>query len=343
MQSVHLESHAITSAVIGKTDEDFFDDETTHRYRVHDEEVLKTGKEVVQEETVTLPNGEQLIQLSLKRPLRNSKGDIIGVIGNTVDITHLKKVEADLRLAKEKAERADKAKLEFIRNMEHDIRTPFNGIWMLAELLAEAETDSEKKESLEMIAGAGKELLDLCEGILDFARMQTGALPVLEQKFNFAEMIEKISKIEMPALKNKALAFNLHYDPSIPKWLVGDTHRLSRILINLLSNAIKFTHQGQITLTARLAKLDDEKNNAIIHFSIEDTGIGMSAEHQAFIYEKFTRLTPSNTGHYKGLGLGLCAVKQFMTELSGEIEVTSEAGKGTIFTCTIPLKLPLVA
>lgn len=342
MKAVNLEHQAIQSAVVGKTDYDFFDQETADQYRQHDLEVLEAGKQMTREEAVTLPNGESLVQLSLKRPLYDSKGKVVGIVGNTVDITYLKKIETDLRIAKEKAEKADRMKLEFIYNMEHDIRTPFNGVWMLAQLLSEAEEDEEKKESLTMIAESGKELLDYCNGILDFSKLESGILPIIEKKFDFEQLLQKIEKIEKPALKNKALAFNVDYDSRLPKYLIGDTYRLSRILINLMSNAIKFTEKGRVTLKVALAKLDSDQNRAIVNVCVEDTGIGIPLEHQDLIYEKFSRLTRANTGKYKGLGLGLCAVKKFMAELAGELELESEVGKGSAFTCIIPFKLPLL-
>lgn len=339
MKAIKLEHHAVQSAVLGKTDYDFFDKDIADQYRAHDLEILNTRKPLTREETVTLPNGEVLVQLSLKRPLYDPNGKVVGIVGNTVDITHLKQ---DLRFAKEKAEKADKMKLEFIYNVEHDIRTPFCGIWMLAQILAESELDPERKESLDMIAECGKELLDYCNGILDFSKLELGELPVMEKKFNLEALLDKIEKIQKPALKNKALEFKMDYDAHIPKYLIGDEYRLSRIMINLVSNAIKFTEKGRVTLKIALGKVDQTQNKAIINLRVEDTGIGIPPEHQDVIYEKFSRLTRSNTGKYKGLGLGLCAVKKFISELAGELELESEVGKGSCFTCIIPFKLPLL-
>ncbi|MGD9153089.1 MAG: PAS domain-containing protein [Gammaproteobacteria bacterium] len=135
MESVGLESEINIDDIIGKTDYDLFPKETADRYRKYDLEVLKTGKEISNEEPVTLPNGRILIQLSTKRPLRNEKKEIIGIIGNTVDITYQKEIEQSLREAKEQAEEASRVKTSFIRNMEHDIRTPFNGVWGIANYL----------------------------------------------------------------------------------------------------------------------------------------------------------------------------------------------------------------
>ncbi len=299
-------------------------------------------KYLVRQHTTALPNGEKIIQLSSKIPLRDEKGNIIGVIGNTVDITALKKIETELREAKEKLEKANSIKTEFIRNMEHDIRTPFSGVWGITNVLWQRETEPEKKELLGDVTNCTKELLDYCNGILDYAKIEQGNLPLLEKKFNIHKLIDSVITIETPPAKYKKLNLTLEYDENLPIILVGDQYRLQRILINLVSNAIKFTQQGEVKLCVKLVKLQDNKN-AIIRFIVEDTGIGIPQEKQDFIYEKFAKVIPSNKGTYKGIGLGLKIVKQFIEEMGGEIDLKSEPGQGSTFVCTLPFKLPLVS
>lgn len=319
----------------------FFPKNVADEYRQNDLEVMKTGKELIKEEAFTLANGKILIQLSSKRPLREENGDIVGIVGNTVDITYLKKIEEELRDAKERAEIANGIKTEFIRNMEHDIRTPFNGVWGLANYLWRHEIDSQKKELLANITNCAKELLDYCNGILDYSKNEFGSLPISERKFNIRKLIDSVITIEAPPARIKDLNLKLDYDDKIPQILVGDSYRLSRVLINLVSNAIKFTQRGLITLTVKLAKQQD-KRNIIMQFIVDDTGMGIPQEKQDFIYEKFTRITPSNKGIYTGIGLGLRIVKQFVDEMEGEIDLKSEMGKGSSFMCTLPFKLPLL-
>lgn len=326
---------------LGKSDYDFFPKNVADEYRQNDLEVMKTGKELIKEEAFTLANGKILIQLSSKRPLREENGDIVGIVGNTVDITYLKKIEEELRDAKERAEIANGIKTEFIRNMEHDIRTPFNGVWGLANYLWRHEIDSQKKELLANITNCAKELLDYCNGILDYSKNEFGSLPISERKFNIRKLIDSVITIEAPPARIKDLNLKLDYDDKIPQILVGDSYRLSRVLINLVSNAIKFTQRGLITLTVKLAKQQD-KRNIIMQFIVDDTGMGIPQEKQDFIYEKFTRITPSNKGIYTGIGLGLRIVKQFVDEMEGEIDLKSEMGKGSSFMCTLPFKLPLL-
>lgn len=327
--------------IVGKTDYDLFPKEVADTYRQNDLEVMTTERESSREETVTLPNGETLIQLSSKRPLRDEQGHVVGIIGNTVDITYLKKVETELREAKEKAEAANQLKTAFIRDMEHDIRTPFSGIYSIATYLYEHETDLTKQEFLGHIANASKELLDYCNAILDFSRIESGILPLIEKKFDLHKLLDSVMAIEKPAAQFKKLELLLERSSDLPQIVLGDHYRLNRILINLVSNAIKFTKTGFIKLTAKLQKVHDKQ--AIISFMVEDTGIGIPPHQQDVIFEKFTRVIPANKNLYKGNGLGLKAVKQFTEELEGEIELMSEVDKGSIFICTLPFKLPLIS
>ena len=331
----------ISDSKLGKSDYDFFPKSVADDYRKNDLEVMMTGKELVKEEIVTLSNDTHINQLSIKRPLRAENGEIVGIVGNTVDITYLKKIEAELRDAKEKAEIANNIKTEFLRNMEHDIRTPFNGVWGLAHYLWRHEEDPQKKELLANITNCAKELLDHCNGILDYSKHELGSLPILARKFNIRKLIDGIISIESPPAILKELTLSLEYDERIPLIIIGDSYRLSRILINLVSNAIKFTREGYITIKVRLAKLVD-KRNIIMQFIIDDTGMGIPPEKQDFIYERFTRISPSNRGIYKGIGLGLRMVKQFTDEMDGEIELQSDLGKGSRFICNLPFKLPLL-
>ena len=342
MQKMHntkLESSWIKDAVLGKSDYDFFPKETADLYRKHDLQVMQTQQELSIEEPITLPNGKTIVQLSSKRPLYNAAGQIVGIIGNTVDITHTKIIENELHQAKALAEQANVIKTEFMRNMEHDIRTPFNGVLAMTNCLCDLEEDLTKKEYLSNIAESAQELLDYCNSILDFSKIEAGMLAVVNKKFDFKKLVYATIKIELPAAICKKLELKINYADNIPNILVGDYYRLQRILINLISNAIKFTAAGHIQLHVSL--LEQTAKSVLLRFIVADTGAGIATEHQEYIFEKFSRLNLSNKGIYKGIGLGLRIVKQFMREIGGEIDLLSTMGEGTQFICTIPLDLPL--
>lgn len=340
MRSVELEHHHTNKDdIIGKTDYDIFSKEIADRYRKHDLAVMKNHKEYMIEESITLPSGKVIIQLSTKRPIYNQHSEVIGIVGNTIDITHLKEIEDELRKEHARAEQANHIKIEFMRNMEHDIRTPFSGVLGMANYLWETEEDPVKKECLNDIVQCAKELLDYCNSVLDFSKIESGFHAVADKKFYLQDIVNSAIKMEQPAAKHKQIILSANYDENISKVLIGDPYRVHRILVNLLSNAIKFTQKGYVKLIISLLSI--KNSYMLVRFVIEDTGVGIPEENKEYIFEKFTRLSLSNKGYYKGIGLGLRIVKKFMHEIQGEIDLLSEVGKGTKFICTIPFRQPL--
>ena len=326
--------------IIGKTDFDLWP-ENAEKLQENDQYVINTGETVFPEEEVKIPNGENMYFTGVKMPLKNENNEVIGVIGNSLDITKLKKTEKALRKAKEGAESANQIKADFIHNMEHDIRTPFAGIYGMANILARQETDPEKKENLTDIAQCAKELMDYCNNILDFSKIETSSLPILSKSFNLDKLIDRIITIETPAAKIKDLKLILDYDANLPNIIMGDPYRVKCMLINLISNAVKFTNEGYIKTSIRLSKTEHENRRVIVKFVVADSGIGISDEKKDFIYERFVKIAPSNIGLYKGQGLGLRIVKQFVNEMDGDIHLKSELGKGSIFTVLLPFNIPL--
>jgi len=325
--------------IIDKTDADLWP-MNAGKIRENDLLVINTGSQIAFEEAIKLQDGTIMYFASSKMPLKDDNGNVIGIIGNSLDITKLKETERELAAAKEKAEVSNQAKTAFIQNMEHDIRTPFNGIWGLANILAERETDQEKKILLSEISTCAKELLDYCDSILDFSRTEHHVVSVLDKIFNIKELVDSVIKIESSAATHKNLILSLDINPNLPAMLIGDPYRLKRVFINLLSNAIKFTKTGYVKLSAAMVDTKADRF-CVVKFIVEDTGIGIPEDKQNIIYETFTRGMPSNKNLYKGLGLGLGIVKQFITELDGDIHLESEVNKGTRFTLFLPFKLPL--
>ena len=322
-----------------KTDYDLFPPDIADNYRKHDLEVMEKGIELSREEKVVLPNGELLVQLSSKRPLLDENDNIIGIIGNTVDITHIKKIEEELRIAKDKSEKANHFKTEFMRNMEHDIRTPFNGIWVLAGILEAQEEDPHKKEYLSDISKAAKELLDYCNDILHMIKVDFSEPRSENQLFNFKSLIENVIVIETVAAKNKNIQLKLSYSDELPPLIIGDSKSIQRILLNLVSNAIKFTEQGYVEIQAQLFKKIN-KSDILIALTIEDTGAGLSSEKIAFISEKISGdIALNEILGYNRQGLGLPVVKQLVHRIAGDIKVSCVEGKGTKFVITLPLKI----
>lgn len=327
-------------SIIGKTDYDLFSQEVADQYREFDLAVMKAGQESVREESITLPAGEVLVQLSYKRPLYDTQGTIVGIIGNTIDITYLKKIERESREAKDQAERANQSKIELLRHMEHDIRTPFNGIWTLASLLASRETNEEKKLHLEDISKSAKQLLDYCNDILYFARTNTGTIPFTSEKFNIKALIRNVITMENIAAKSKNLKLLFESSVELPDFVISDPKRIQKILLNLVSNAIKFTEQGYVKISLMLKKKINDQT-AMICLIVEDTGIGIPAKKQIDLYEHSKKSDIQgfiNTEH----GLGLPTVKLLIQELGGELDLESELEKGTKFIFNLLVTLPKV-
>src|SRR3990167_9293709 len=244
-------------AKIGK-----WSDDTMKAFKNDTLEVIRTGKPKLNIEEPPIPhhNGKIIYFLSSRVPLFSQAGKVIGVVGISIDITERKQMELALLKAKAEAEAANKLKIEFIHNMEHDIRTPFNGIYGIAKILSEQETDPQKKDFLNDIINCTKELLDYSTGILDFSMIESGSLPIVAKKFNLHKLIDALIAMEMPPAKIKKLEFSAHCEKDVPTVIIGDRYRLQRILINLISNAIKFTEKGYVRLIVKLAKKIDDRH-----------------------------------------------------------------------------------
>ncbi|MDX1901129.1 MAG: ATP-binding protein [Gammaproteobacteria bacterium] len=319
-------------------------DDIKSHHPIHEmaEKIKQLGADARYEDRYRIirPDGEIRWIYDRGFPVYDEANNCCGVTGIALDITREKLAEITLRKAKKKAEHANQLKTEFIRNMEHDIRTPLSGIEGLAAILREQEINSEKKEWLADIAYSARDLLNYCNGILDFSRIEAGTMPVLKKRFELRQLLTEIIAIEMPAAKLKKLNLHFECEDNIPAFLLGDSYRLKQVLINLISNAIKFTHEGHVILFVKVA-YDKSKQRIILAFAVQDTGIGIPKEKQDFIFEKFARLTPANRERYKGPGLGLRIVKKFVEEMGGSIELESESGKGSTFTCVLPFCISL--
>ena len=223
-----------TKDIVGKSDFDFLDEEKANLIHKNDITIVEKDFEKTMEEEGLDEEGNAAIYLTKKVPLRDKKGRATGVVGISVDITDRKKMEKALKDAKEKAELANKVKTEFIRNIEHDIRTPLGGIWGMCEHLQATENENtERKMLLGEVAISAKDLLDYCNRIIDFARLELGAFPIAQKELDVRKLIDRIIHIEIPPAKLKKLNLVLDYDENVPKIIIGDEYRLERVLSKL--------------------------------------------------------------------------------------------------------------
>jgi CheY-like chemotaxis protein/two-component sensor histidine kinase/HPt (histidine-containing phosphotransfer) domain-containing protein len=224
--------------------------------------------------------------------------------------------------------------------MRHDIRTPLSGIIGFSEILKSESNEPRIKEYANNLVASSHALLDLMDEVLEAVRVSSGEIPMLKRKFNLATTLEQVVALYQARAHEKRLKLELCLDNTLPHFVIGDKIRLHRIALELIGNALNFTDKGHVTINVSLAK--KEQQQLVIKMTVSDTGMGIPKEKQQEIYVQFKRLTPSYQGIYKGAGLGLYVVKQFIDELGGEIYVESEPHQGTCFTCLIPLQESLL-
>lgn len=303
--------------IIGKTDYELFQntlgEEKLKKIIDLDQTVMSMGEEKTLEEIGVDTEGQLAVYMTKKVPMRNSANRIIGLIGTSLDIT--------------KQRQAEIAKLEFLRNMSHDIMTPFTGILGLSRALYEDETDDEKKLSLNYIIQSSDRLLHLFKQILEVAEL--GGRQLVLEEFNIQDVVRETVEMALVSAKFKNLSVEINCPNQIIK---SDKLRIARIILNLLVNAIKFTEVGGIVVNVLC--------DPYLKISVKDTGIGIPADKLEIIFEKFRKLTESGKhSNFTGSGIGLYIAKQFAIDLGGNIHVESEVGNGSTFTFYAKKKL----
>ena len=239
---------------------------------------------------------------------------------------------AELLAALEAAQAADQAKGRFLANMSHEIRTPMNGILGMAYLLRRSGLDTKQLGQLDTIEIAGNHLLGVIDDILDFSRIEAGKLRFEDADFSLAATIQ--DTLAMVADIAAAKGLQLTSDISgMPGLLCGDRRRLSQALLNYLGNAVKFTYRGSVTLTGFV--LDDTDHDCLLRFEVSDTGIGMTPEEIAPLFEAFVQADSSSTRAFGGSGLGLAITRGIARKMGGNAGVTSTPGLGSRFWLTV--------
>ena len=312
------------SEILGKTVHDLYPRRLAQIYQANDDQALKSGVPVTTEVPV-LHDGEVHVYSSTKFAVLDQNGLPFALCGVSSDITERKKADDDIKTARLEAERANRAKSEFLSRMSHDLRTPLNAVLGFAQLLATDALSEEQSEAVQQISKGGQHLLDLINEVLDIARIEAGKLSLSPEPVGVREIVRDSLAFVAPLAAQRSIALVLDETPDAARSVLADRPRLSQILLNLLSNAVKYNRDGgRVTVGFELAASDR------LRIKVTDTGAGIPREKLQLVFTPFERLGAETTA-IEGTGLGLALSRRLAEAMGGSLGVDSEVDRGSTF------------
>lgn len=291
------------------------------------------------EELVLARNGESAVFALQRHPFEWSGDGRCRIICVANDITASRRAREELRQAKERAERADAAKTEFLATVSHEMRTPLNGILGLCRLLLTGQLHAGERRYAMSIMRCGHGLLDQVNDILDLRKIEDGKLDLDPAPCALLPVLEEVVATVEGLANEKGIDLDLDIAPEVPELVVVDRQRLRQILVNLVGNAVKFTERGGVDLRVDIEPGPERSGSGeMLRLAVRDTGIGVPPERRAAIFEKLEQADPTIARRFGGSGLGLAIVRHLLDAMQGSIRVDSAVGLGSVFTVTIPLQ-----
>lgn len=325
--------------LVGKTDIDLHPAPLGQQLYDNEQRQIAAGEVTRIRERHVSPDGQVQYIEAVKCPMRNERGEVIGLAGISRDITKQVENEKILIEAQQDAEAANKAKSAFLAMMSHEIRTPMNGVIGASSLLLGTELTAQQEEFVHTIQVSGENLLTIINDILDYSKIEAGKIELEKIPFNLRLCIEDAFDLFVQSAAKKNVELLYYVDPDVPKALIGDTTRLRQVLVNLMGNAIKFTENGEVSLKVHNLIADEKQRTCQLEFAIQDTGVGIADEHKDRLFQAFTQADSSSTRKYGGTGLGLTISRKLTELMGGKIWFESEAGKGSTFFFTVTLPI----
>ncbi|QPF73528.1 hypothetical protein G8A07_11755 [Roseateles sp. DAIF2] len=273
------------------------------------------------------------------RPMRDPVTGELVMQFNARDIADLKASQAALEAAREAAEAASQAKSSFLANMSHEIRTPMNGVLGLTELVLQTELSERQRKFIELAHNSAKGLMVIINDLLDVAKIEAGRVQIEQHPFSLHDCLREALQPLLLHAHEKGIGLHARVQPGVPLHVLGDALRLRQVLVNLVGNALKFTEKGEVRLEVQ--RIDDGsacETPAQLRFSVHDTGIGMTREQIAQIFDPFTQADGSITRRYGGTGLGLTIVQRLVNLMGGRVAVESQPGTGSCFSFELSLQ-----